>query len=104
MGSQAKASSARFVQSEFSIELACAEEGEDGDCVIGGLDESAALDSLLSLDDLHREPLAASVSVPPGLVSARPDKLSCFILPGSQGDSDLFSPWRRAPSPPDRSG
>jgi len=48
----------RFVQSESSIELACAEEEEGSTDVVAGLDGSAAQDALLSLDELHREPLA----------------------------------------------
>ena len=49
---------ARFVQSESAIELACAEETEERNSDIGGLDGSAAQEALLSLDDLHREPIA----------------------------------------------
>ena len=49
---------ARFVQSESSIESACAVEAEETNPMIKGLDGSAAQNALLSLDDLHREPLA----------------------------------------------
>ena len=46
----------KFMQSESSIEDACAEDG-DSTSMIDQLDGSVAQQALLSLDDLYREPL-----------------------------------------------